>query len=233
MPMNYSLPKEHSLTLVINGVPAQKLICTDEALKALVFGYLYNEGYITASSDVLELAFYDRHSRAEIKLAADIRRGAVPMRLSGFGGVSLGVSINIEKIPLQRLFGRAYVSSCAKEAEGLATMYAATGGMHCSALFDGEKLLMHYEDIGRHNSFDKLSGRCLLERIDAKDCLLITTGRVSEDMVKKAARLGISLIASYSTATENAAQLAERCGITLIGYIQKDPRVYSCEERLC
>ncbi len=233
MPMNYSLPKEHSLTLVLNGVPTQKLICTDEALKALVFGYLYNEGYITAPSDVLELAFYEQHSRAEIKLAADILHDAVPVRLSGFGGASMGGSAGIRKIPLQRLFGRAYVSSCAKEAEGLAKMHAATGGMHCSAIFDDEKLLMHYEDIGRHNSFDKLSGRCLLERIDAKDCLLISTGRVSEDMVKKAARLGISLIASYSTATENAAQLAERFGITLMGYVRKEPRVYCCEERLC
>jgi len=233
MSMNYSLPKEHSLTLVINGVPAQKLICTDEALKALVYGYLYNEGYITAPSDVKELAFSSDHSRAEISLDVSVKKETVPVRLSGFGGASLGGSASIKKIPLQRLFGLAYVSSCAKEAEGLATMYAATGGIHCSALFDEEKLLMHYEDIGRHNSFDKLSGRCLLERIDAKDCLLISTGRVSEDMVKKAARLGISLIASYSTATENAAQLAEHFGITLMGYVRKEPRVYCCEERLC
>lgn len=232
MPMNISLPKEHCLTLLINGVASQKLICTDEALKALVYGYLYNEGYITSAFDVKELAFSSDHSRAEISLAAPQKRVSVPVRLSGFGGVAIGGGSIIEKLPLERLFGSGYVSSCAKEAEGLAVRYAATGGMHCSALFDSEKLIMYYEDIGRHNSFDKISGRCLLERINARDCMLITTGRVSEDMVKKAGRMGISLIASYTTATDKALELAERCGMTLVGYINKAPVVYTGGERL-
>jgi len=105
--------------------------------------------------------------------------------------------------------------------------------MHCTALFSDEKLLMFYEDIGRHNSFDKITGRCLMDGTDARDCLLITTGRVSEDMVKKAAGLGISVIASHSTPTDKALELAENCGITLIGYIRREKlNIYCGGERL-
>jgi len=231
--MKHSLPSEHSLTLVINGVTAQKLICTDEALYALVYGYLYNEGYITSASNVKELVFSSNHSCAEIKLDVFSHNSTVPVRLTGFGGAGLGSETISNKIPVKRLFGPDYVSSCAKEAAGLAVKYAATGGMHCTALFSNEKLLMFYEDIGRHNSFDKITGRCLMDGTDARDCLLITTGRVSEDMVKKAAGLGISVIASHSTPTDKALELAENCGITLIGYIRRDNfKIYCGGERL-
>jgi len=231
--MKHSLPSEHSLTLVINGVTAQKLICSDDALKALVYGFLYNEGYIRAASEIKDLAFSSDHSRAEIELDSCPDKPTVPVRLTGFGGAGLGSETIRKKIPVKRLFGTDYVSSCAKEAAGLAVKYAATGGMHCTALFSDEKLLMFYEDIGRHNSFDKITGRCLMDGTDARDCLLITTGRVSEDMVKKAAGLGISVIASHSTPTDKALELAENCGITLIGYIRREKlNIYCGGERL-
>ena len=231
--MNYSLPKEHCLTLVINDIAAQKLICTDEALSALVYGFLYNEGYIHKAADVQELAFSADHSQAKIKLESYTPGAAVPVRFSGFAGVGVIREEQIENVPALRFFGSGYVSSCAKEAESIAEKYSLTGGMHCSALFDDKGMLMYYEDVGRHNTFDKICGRCLLERKSAADCLLVTTGRISEDMVKKAARMGISMIASYTTATDRAYYLAEKCGMTLIGYARKENfRLYSHGERL-
>lgn len=111
--------------------------------------------------------------------------------------------------------------------------YAATVGMHASALFGTEKLFHFCEDIGRHNTLDKLTGKCLLCGEFPEDALLTVTGRISEDMVKKAGRIGVSVIASYTTATKQALTLAERLGITLIGYLQKSSRtVYRMEERI-
>lgn len=231
--MKQSLPSEHNMTLVINGVQMQKLICTDEALDALVYGFLYNEGRINSPLDIKSLTFSSDHSLAEIELETGPDETAVPVRLTGFGGAGLGSETINAEIPLKRLFDSDYVISCAKEAESLAVKYAATGGMHFSALFDDKGLLMYYEDIGRHNSFDKISGRCLQTQTDARDCMLVTTGRVSEDMVKKAARLGVSLIASYSTVTDKALEVAEKSGLTLIGYLRREHfRIYCGRERV-
>ncbi len=76
--------------------------------------------------------------------------------------------------------------------------YAATRGTHCSALFCRDDMVALYEDIGRHNTFDKLAGHCLTRGIDATGFLLATTGRVSSEMLRKAARLGVGTVASLS-----------------------------------
>lgn len=72
--------------------------------------------------------------------------------------------------------------------------YAATRGTHCSALFCRDEMVALYEDIGRHNTFDKLAGHCLTRGIDATGFLLATTGRVSSEMLRKAARLGVGTV---------------------------------------
>ena len=152
--MKESLPSEHNMTLVINGVQMQKLICTDEALDALVYGFLYNGGRINSPLDIKSLTFSSDHSLAEIELETGPDETAVPVRLTGFGGAGLGSETINAEIPLKRLFDSGYVISCAKEAESLAVKYAATGGMHFSALFDDKGLLM-YRETGLSASMQK------------------------------------------------------------------------------
>lgn len=96
--------------------------------------------------------------------------------------------------------------------------HAATRGMHCSALFGGGGMIGCFEDIGRHNTFDKLAGHCLLNAIPTQGTLLTTTGRVSAEMMRKALRLGVEAVASCSGPTDVAIRLARDAGVMLVGY---------------
>lgn len=99
--------------------------------------------------------------------------------------------------------------------------YRATGGIHAAAVFDrrGQPLIV-CEDIGRHNAVDKAVGYCLLRAIPLQDKLLLSTGRASYDMVAKGVRLGIPIIASISSPTSLAVELAEALNCTLLGYLR-------------
>lgn len=99
--------------------------------------------------------------------------------------------------------------------------HAATRGMHCSALFRNGAMLGCFEDIGRHNTFDKLAGDCLLRSMPPQGTLLTTTGRVSGEMMRKALQLGVSGVASYSGPTDVAVGLARAAGVLLVGYAGK------------
>ena len=92
--------------------------------------------------------------------------------------------------------------------------------MHCSALFDGTNLVAHFEDVGRHNTFDKLAGYCMLEGIDPKGGLIATTGRVSGEMMRKAIRLGACAVATLSGPTDVAVDLANKANVMLFGYVR-------------
>jgi FdhD protein len=85
---------------------------------------------------------------------------------------------------------------------------------------DGGKLLLYAEDLGRHNTIDRLAGEALFRGIDLAGTLLATSGRVSSEMLAKAALLGVALVASRTSPTDQAIRLAEESGITLVGYVR-------------
>lgn len=215
-----SLPDEHQMEILVNGTAVVRLLCTKENLKELAAGWLYQEGLLKETDIARRIKISRNGSAAEIHIPDFIPGKSVP-------------DSTIFHNPVKNHYSLSYIRSCADEMSRKSVRYATTGGMHASALFGTEKLFHFCEDIGRHNTLDKLTGKCLLYGGFPEDTLLIVTGRISEDMVKKAGRMGVSVIASYTTATRQALTLAERLGITLIGYLQKSSRtVYCMEERI-
>jgi FdhD protein len=107
--------------------------------------------------------------------------------------------------------------------------HRVAGGIHAAALFDaGGRAVVVCEDIGRHNAVDKAMGYCLLRGIPLKDKVLVSTGRASYDMVAKGVRLGVPIIASISSPTSLAAELADALNCTLLGYLRgKHLNVYT------
>ena len=113
------------------------------------------------------------------------------------------------------------------------SLYRETGGVHTSALSDGEKIILSAEDIGRHNTLDKIAGLCLMNDIWPETKILITTGRISSEMLQKSARLSAPILISRTSPSSLSIEMAERYGITLIGYARKHRfNVYSNTQRV-
>ena len=114
-----------------------------------------------------------------------------------------------------------------------AEMYKHTGGMHCAAISDGNKIIALSEDVGRHNAVDKTIGKGLFLGVDFSRVMMMTTGRISSDMVLKAANANCPFIVSRSIPTTLALELADKLGITLIGRaVSSNPIIYIYKERV-
>ncbi len=113
------------------------------------------------------------------------------------------------------------------------SLYARARGVHTSALSNGERLLVVAEDIGRHNTLDRLRGECLRTGLDSNGLILLATGRISSEMIQKAVRMGCPIVASRTSPTSLSVGLARQWNITLCGYVRRNHmNVYSHPERL-
>lgn len=220
------LPEEYLLRLEINDRKRVTLVCTGEALEELVTGYLFNEAVIANPEQIRSLQIDIGKKQACALLENPVFSGEV-IRPSGLGGIQLSATAP-EWRPVERIYTYEMLRRCIQELEQRAVKYLETGGVHCSLLFDGKTIFSLYEDIGRHNTLDKLCGDCLLRGRDARDAMLLTSGRISSDMVRKAARMGVSVIASCSTASDLALELACQANLTLISYAAKPQRSVLC-----
>lgn len=115
------------------------------------------------------------------------------------------------------------------------TVFEHTGGLHASALFSqtGDILVLR-EDVGRHNALDKVVGAYLFkEKIPIENEVLLVSGRTSFELVQKASRAGISIVCAVGAPSSLAADLADKQGITLIGFLKKESfNVYSHPQRI-
>ena len=216
--------REQPLTVYVNGERFLTLLCTPVKLEALVIGYLWMEKIIGALDEVTALAISEVDGRAEVTLARPVTLPTERILTSGCGG---GITFRIDP----RLFSRLEsplrvtapeITARMKELYADAVHYKASRGIHGAALADRDRLLVLAEDVGRHNAVDKIKGEALLRDIPTADRILLSTGRISSEMLLKAARMGVPVVASRTSPTEMAVGLAEQLGITVVGYVRPD-----------
>jgi FdhD protein len=216
--------REQPLTIHVNGEKFLTLLCSPMRLDALVVGYLWMEKVIERTEDVVALEVSAVDGRADVTLAGAVRLPTERILTSGCGG---GITFRID----HRLFPRLHSSLVVRPrqlAEGMKLLFQAaehyqrSRGIHGAALYDGERLLEVAEDVGRHNAVDKVKGQALLDGIETRDRILLSTGRISSEMLLKAARMGVPLVASRTSPTEMAVALAEQLNVTVCGYVRPD-----------
>jgi FdhD protein len=216
--------REQPLTVHVNGERFLTLLCSPVKLEALVVGYLWMEKIIGDPGDIAGLDVSVVDGRAEVTLRHAVTLPTERILTSGCGG---GITFRID----HRLFPRlqstltvhpAQLIARMKDLFGAAVHYKASRGIHGAALSDGERLLVVAEDVGRHNAVDKVKGEALLRGIPTQDRILLSTGRISSEMLLKAARMGAPVVASRTSPTEMAVALAEQLGITVCGYVRPD-----------
>jgi FdhD protein len=228
--------EEYPLRLRVNGRELATLVCSPHQLNFLLVGFFRLQGFIDSLDDILSMGVCSEYGLAELRLRAELPERLQPTLTSGCGtGISYNLPQNLLNPSRQR--SRSYrcegVFRLMKELHGMAEQYRSHGGIHSAALGDADNLLLYAEDIGRHNTLDRLAGEALFKGIDPQDKMLVTSGRISSEMVAKAARLGVGLMASRTSPTDRAIELCEQAGITLVGYLRGNSmEIYSHAQQL-
>jgi FdhD protein len=214
--------REQPLTVYVNGERFLTLLCSPMQLEALVVGYLWMEQVITALGEIVGLEISEVDGRAAVTLTRPVALPTERVLTSGCGG---GITFRIDhrlfpKRPSSLRVPAGALAERMKDLFAAAVHYQRSRGIHGAALSDGERLLIVAEDVGRHNAVDKVKGEALLQGIPTEDLILLSTGRISSEMLLKAARMGVPLVASRTSPTEMAVGLAEQLDITVCGYVR-------------
>lgn len=226
---------EKPVSLTVNGVVWLTFMCTPANLDALAVGFLYNENVIQSIDDIASVRVCPTEDNVDVWLYKTVEPPKNWRRTSGCtGGVTSvadvndrpelhnGLTLSPEKVT--EIIGMLFDSQ---------DLYRKVGGVHTTALIDGMRVLTIAEDIGRHNTLDKIAGRCLLDGLDSRHKILVTTGRISSEMLQKAARIGVPILITRTSPTARSVELAQKWGITLIGYARRDRfNVYTYPERI-
>jgi FdhD protein len=217
--------EEWPVWLEVNGEPAVTWMCTPDQLEELAAGWLHGEGYITSADDLLKL----RPCAPDLGFWAEVRPDGVArvkaenrrrVLASGCGAVT---TLLADPHAQRRLPPRGAPPPAErlrvlfKELFASGRRYNETGGIHAAALTDGERLLFHAEDIGRHNAVDKVIGAAVLARAPIAGHGLLVTGRISAELAFKGARAGLDWVATPSVPSTLALTVAATAGMTLVG----------------
>jgi FdhD protein len=227
------VPLEKEITVYVNLRELVTILCTPTKVNYLVLGFLYSEGIISGMGDVMMMRVCDEESEVDVRLSNPELELPTKRRLtSGCGGGASFITEG-ERVDSTLVVTPAEVRLLMKQFQEQIELSQSIGGMHASGLADTRNLLVAAEDIGRHNTVDKVQGECLLRGVTTRDGLLLTTGRVSSEMLLKAAKMQTPIVVSRHSPTESAVSLARDLGIALAGHARGSRlSVYSHPERL-
>jgi len=225
---------EFPLTLTVNGRELATLVASPHNLNFLVAGFLRLQGFVSSLDDFELFSVCQDFGAANVRIKGELPERLKPVLTSGCGtGISFSMPVSLPAVAVAREYTPAQVFALMELLGREADRYRSHGGIHSAAVGDGEQMLLYAEDLGRHNTLDRIAGEALFKGVPLEGLMLVTSGRVSTEMAAKAAQLGISLIASRTSPTDMAVKLCNDAGITLIGYLRGGRfQVYSHYERL-
>jgi FdhD protein len=216
---------EVPLTVVANDIEVATIACTPAHIRELVYGFLFTQGLIGAADDVYEVLIDPVRWRVDTAIARTPDTELLNKRLytSGCGkGVMFTTIFEIAaRSPMESDFRIAAtaISDLMRWLQAGSTLHRMTGGVHSAVLeTDGRRPDAPIDDVGRHNAVDKVIGAALLEGADFTSSILATSGRISSEILFKARRCGIPLVASFGAPTHQAVLLAREMHVTLVGF---------------
>jgi len=232
---------ERALTITVDDVGAYTIMCTPCDEKALAVGFAFSEGIISGVDDIRFLAHCDEMPGAlRMKVASPAhavsgRNLAVASSCGACGSRTVEeLASALEPVGDSLRVPAEVLSTVAGKMRSLQKLFAETGGTHAAAVFatSGE-IVAFAEDVGRHNALDKVVGKCLLQRRSPAGCSAMLSGRISFELVAKAAKAGLELAAGASAPTSLAVEIAERTNITLCGFVRgRRATVYTHPHRI-
>jgi len=229
------------ITIILNNEEFASLHCSPIYLKELAVGILLEEKMIGVKEDIELFNINLRNNTINIQTRLkqdelkDLRktRFIIPDCTSSSTFTRASDEIICEKIDSVLTVSVSSIFSLLKEFNRKAQVYIDTGGTHSAALCSKNRIIFFNEDIGRHNTIDKIIGWSFLKNISLSDKFMITSGRVSSSVAVKLVKAGVPVIISRSAPTGKAVMIARRYNLTLAGFARgKRMNIYSGHSRI-
>lgn len=222
--------REFPLTIILNNRELVTLLCSPTHLRYLAVGFLFSEGLLRSKDEIKKVSHDEQRGIVRVETEGDeepANAAALFKRFitSGCGrGASFYSAADVEqgrvKIESRAEISTLQVLALVNGFEHRSEIHKATGGVHSAALCDMRDILVFSEDIGRHNAIDKIFGECMMKDITTDDRIVVTSGRVSSEIVLKVARRSVPIIISRSAPTDLGLKLAADLGLTLLGFVR-------------
>ena len=236
-----SVARESPVTIILNDEEIVTLLCIDDVQDYLAVGFCLSEGLIRDAARIQSVDIDRQAGAVRVRTSEDPgstrkeTRGK-PTITTGCGrGTTFHFSVegDFNDASDDLCVGADDVFHLMHELTARSTLYKETRGTHNCALAEGRELLVFRADVGRHNAVDKIYGQCALEGITMDNKILITTGRITSEIVLKTCRMGLPILISRHAATDLAVELGLKYKRTLIGHVRgRKFTVYSGFQRI-
>ena len=233
--------RESPLTVILNNRELATLLCSPSDLEYLAVGFLVSEGLLDSKEQIKKTIVDDVRGVVRVEGdGVDMPSGDALFRrfiTSGCGrGASFYSANDVQgqlKVESRTEISAPEVLALVREFQRRSQVYRATGGVHSAALCDVKDILVFSEDIGRHNAIDKIFGECVLSGIATDDRIVVTSGRISSEILLKVARRNVPIVVSKSAPTSLGLRLAADLGVTLVGFVRgRRMNVYTHDWRI-
>jgi FdhD protein len=215
---------EKELPIYINGQHLVTASITPVMEKEFVIGYLFGQGFINSLEELASVEIADHTAQVQLKDMSRLprsMRGASYRIVSGGGRVAYAGATDLPPMRDRRKIRHRIIFKAINTLFETARMYRETEGVHAAGLFTADGgLICIVEDIGRHNTLDKVIGYALLNEVDYTNTLLVSTGRMSSEMVAKICRAGIPVVATKTAVTDQGLEIGRKRNLTIIGFLR-------------
>ncbi len=225
---------EAPVSLTVNGELWLTFLCTPIDLEALAAGFLFNEGLIDSKSEIAGLTVCAQGDNVDVWLTHSLEKPAQWRRTSGCSaGATAGLAAIEPFLTPGFQITPSQIETLMEMLHAGQTLYRQARGIHASALVQDGHVLARSEDIGRHNTLDKIAGQVLLGDTLGGQRILLTTGRISSEMLQKGVRLKAAVLISRTSPNALSIETARQAGVTLIGYARRGSfQIYTHPERV-
>lgn len=225
---------EKRLRVSVNGKEVLSLYCTPLMVRELVVGMFMTEDIIKGGWCAERMSIeYGEDILVDIPAEGEASTDGAVITSGCIGGITFPKRLSLQKIddPFQMKIN--VLKELFRRFQNASELYKMTGCVHSAGLSDGSDIFCLAEDIGRHNAVDKVIGYAILENIPFKGKIMLASGRLSSEIVSKCAKWGIPIVASRTSPTSLAVDIAEKSGVTVVGFIRADRlNVYTYPQRI-
>jgi formate dehydrogenase accessory protein FdhD len=237
------IAEEVPLQITLNTAYSFIIWCSPSQFKELAVGYLLSEDILRSVDEIQEMTSDETQINCQINLQPSVdlfermknsRRSTRIIPLIKASTSAYQHDEKISKVKSKLAIKAQTILDAINQINSLAKGFKETGGLHVSAIFKADGTIVSFsEDVGRHNTVDKVIGAALLDKVNFSECFMIITGRVPGDMIYKAAIVGLPIVASVAAVLNSGVSSAEKANIALVGFVRgKRMNVYTCPERI-